>query len=164
MQQQLLEKLGEWHAKLEAFFDQAFKQSRGQMKCASGCDQCCRVERTVFGIEADLIRAYVATNSLPSKPESEANTCAFLDQGHCTIYHVRPSICRTHGLVLKHGAEISHCDLNFQDELPPKGNWLSSETADTVLATLQIAYERVGGEGRRISLRELWRELTKSAS
>src|SRR5690606_12272526 len=140
----LLEKLGEWHAKLEAFFDKVHKNNQTQMKCASGCDKCCRVERTVFGIEADLIRTYVGSNPISKTTESEVNVCAFLENGRCSIYPVRPSICRTHGLVLRHGDEISHCDLNFVEELPPKEDWLSGDTADTVLSTLQIAYERSG--------------------
>lgn len=86
--------------------------------------------------------------------------CAFLYDGRCSIYEARPSICRSHGLVLMTESGVSHCELNFTDELPPKEDWLSSKTADTVLSTLQIGFEKSGGESERVDLRSLWRELT----
>ncbi len=70
------------------------------------------------------------------------------------------SICRSHGLALLTDSGVSHCELNFNEELPAKEDWLSQNTADTVLSTLQIAYEKAGHSAERVSLRLLWRELT----
>lgn len=164
MEQELLLKLNQWHEKLDAFFAQSFAKNASKMKCAEGCDLCCQVERSVFAIEAQAIRQYVAAHGLAQTQENQLGHCAFLKDGKCSVYGARPSICRTHGLVLKHQEGHSHCDLNFTQGLPPTQDWLSSETADTVLSTLQIAYEKQTGDSERISLRELWRELTSQRS
>lgn len=165
MKNELLNKLQQWHAKLAQFFDQSFARNQHNMACAQGCDRCCHVERSVFTIEADLIRKFVLERK-PSLPDNaQAGRCAFLAfDGKCSVYEVRPSICRSHGLVLKHAESLSHCELNFLDGLPEREDWLASETADTILSTLQIAYEKAGATSERVALYDLWRELTKGIS
>lgn len=162
--QSLLTKLGQWHQKIDAFFDGSFQRNKSNMACADGCDKCCKVERSVFSIEAELIREHVKDNPILESSENEPGQCAFLTNGRCSVYAVRPSICRSHGLVLQQDDGISHCELNFLKGLPPKQDWLGGQMADTVLSTMQIAHEKNGGRAERISLRELWRELTTSAN
>ncbi len=160
----ILDQLKVWHQKLSGFFEQSFVKNQTLMKCSSGCDKCCLVERSVFPIEAELIRRYVATNPIENRAESAVGSCAFLELGRCTVYDVRPSICRTHGLVIQQEDGISHCELNFTSQLPPKSDWMSGKTSDTVLTTLQIAFEKTGAGSSRVELRKLWRELTKEAT
>ena len=160
----VLDQLKSWHQKLSQFFEQSFVKNQSLMKCASGCDQCCRGERSVFSVEAELIRRHIKQYPLSPRPENPAGICAFLDNGQCTIYEVRPSICRTHGLVIQQEDGISHCELNFEKTLPDKSDWLSGKTSDTVISTLQIAYEKLDEGESRIELRRLWCELTKEAN
>ncbi|MBH47191.1 MAG: hypothetical protein CME71_03370 [Halobacteriovorax sp.] len=156
--QQLLVNLKQWQQKLSNFFSASMAKNSRHMKCGEGCSACCHVERTVFPIEAELIRQTYPR--LSARQESAPGQCAFLLEGSCTIYDARPSICRSHGLALLTDSGVSHCELNFTEELPPKEDWLSQNTADTVLTTLQIAYEKAGYPHERVSLRLLWRELT----
>lgn len=101
------------------------------MRCAPGCDGCCR-HLTLFPVEAYALAEAVngldeplrtelrekATNSPPDAP------CPLLHNGICLLYHARPLICRTHGLPVlleaPEGTRVDHCPRNFQgvDSLP----------------------------------------------
>jgi Fe-S-cluster containining protein len=123
------------------------------LKCRRGCSFCCDnihvapIERAAvaFWLDSDEGRGVREaarerrTRSGPPGTGAEAGTapkrnrCAFLgDQGECTVYPVRPVICRTYGLPLAyrvyeydmHGRELHPdapeytelwCDLNFTE-------------------------------------------------
>src|SRR5690606_39802005 len=53
-------RLGELHAKVEAFFARVEARHGDDMQCRTGCADCCRVRLTITGVEAAAIRAEVA--------------------------------------------------------------------------------------------------------
>src|SRR5437764_8097636 len=69
------------------------------LACRPGCHDCC-TDLTVSPVEYasilnDLRAAGVTADTLPFDP---AAACAFLSDGLCMLYRLRPLICRTHGL------------------------------------------------------------------
>ena len=66
--------------------------------CPGGCSACCRV----FGIpsqtrmETQRINAYLAAAGRRKKP-ARGTTCPYVSSRGCTIYPVRPFICRLYG-------------------------------------------------------------------
>ncbi|TRX71717.1 YkgJ family cysteine cluster protein [Carboxylicivirga sp. M1479] len=92
------------------------------MACKKGCDKCC-LNFDVFPIEFDYIKeqmqAHYPLVLEQKRPEKLGEACFFLNQHQCSIYSVRPIICRTHGYPLLYMNEegdqweLSHCELNF---------------------------------------------------
>jgi Fe-S-cluster containining protein len=101
-------------------FAATFHAYRAHMHCVKGCASCCLLE-TVVPLEAYVIDLYlqslgssVATFST-KHPEYRGEKCVFLDSNACTIYPVRPIICRTHGMPILYPDQegIDVCPLNF---------------------------------------------------
>lgn len=132
-------------------FSKRLRERHSQhMRCGPGCSACCFTDITVFASEAVEILRWLGALDPGRKdelrrcreapPESGLDpagvsrpSCAFLVQGRCTIYPVRPLICRTQGLPLLlessiDGEKLSMdvCPLNFTqpDSLPPAPQWL----------------------------------------
>ena len=69
-----------------------------EMQCLPDCTACCRA----FGvpsrtrIENRRLREYLKKNEMPFKL-AEGTTCPYLSDRGCTIYPVRPFICRLFG-------------------------------------------------------------------
>jgi Fe-S-cluster containining protein len=149
------------------FFDKVAEKNAAKMECKKGCSQCCMTDISVFDIEADRIREYVKNqitdnekkHQLKSIWESkpEAGACHFLVENQCSIYEVRPVICRTQGLPLFLSTEnvLDFCPLNFKDGNPEKSDWLNLERLNTMLS---IAAKSAGRD-ERISLKKLKKEL-----
>lgn len=73
----------------------------GRLTCQTGCHDCCMEGLTVFGVEALNMWRYALQNQGAFQPAASGQ-CAFLDlRGHCTLYPVRPYVCRTQGLPLR---------------------------------------------------------------
>jgi Fe-S-cluster containining protein len=72
------------------------------MICTEGCYECCKN----FGVpsrtkvEDKRIKAFLREHSM-EQGEAQGNTCPYLDEdlpvGGCSIYPVRPLICRLYG-------------------------------------------------------------------
>ena len=132
-------------------FSQRLRERHGaHMRCGTGCSACCYTDITVFASEAveilgwldaldpgrkdELRRSWAAPAGSGLDPAGVSRpACAFLVQGRCAIYPVRPLICRTQGLPLLlessiDGQKLSMdvCPLNFTqpDSLPPASQWL----------------------------------------
>lgn len=66
--------------------------------CKKGCHECCRN----FGVpsrtrvEDKRIKAFLHANGLPVG-KARGNTCPYLIETGCSIYPVRPLICRLYG-------------------------------------------------------------------
>ncbi|MBM3382336.1 MAG: hypothetical protein FJY29_07830 [Betaproteobacteria bacterium] len=198
---QLVESL---QANVTDFFNKFHEKHQKYMKCAAGCAQCCRVHLSVFPVEAQLIFSWwkvlpaseqkkisaswrpiaaAAESSVEATPE-----CFFLAEKSCSIYPVRPVICRSQGLPLKMAEipaalpqqsgnyELSLCELNFEQEssLPAPAEWLDLERLNTLLALAQqhtpeddldveinlLAKQHLG----RVPLAELGRLLLRNMS
>lgn len=154
-------------ANVTDFFQKFFNKHGRFMQCAMGCSQCCRVSLSVFPVEAQLIFSWWMDLTSDersryqqiwkSKKEHEKDVkeasveCFFLVEEKCSIYDVRPVICRSQGLPLKVAEfsagssesvekyELSLCELNFKEEshLPVPGEWLDLERLNTLLAMAQ---------------------------
>lgn len=198
---QLVESL---QANVTNFFNKFYEKHHQNMKCAAGCAQCCRVHLSVFPVEAQLIFSWwkaLPTNqkqkmSASWKPTSATaensaepiTECFFLAEKSCSIYPVRPVICRSQGLPIKMAEipaalpqqsgnyELSLCELNFEQEssLPSPAEWLDLERLNTLLSLAQqhtpeqdldaeinaLAKQHLG----RVPLAELGRLLLRNMS
>ena len=107
----LISEIDDLHNKLAAIHQQ-------NMKCKKGCDQCC-MDLMVFPVEYYAIKEKIKASGiqLPQASETKNSPCAFLLDHLCSIYAVRPLICRTHGLPLLYMHEedwhLNHCPINF---------------------------------------------------
>lgn len=92
-----------------------------QLRCEPGCDGCC-MRFSVLPVEAALVGQAVVAKGISL--ENDQQNCLLLKDGLCSIYDLRPVICRTQGLPLAYvdeeaGAiEVSACPLNFPDDYP----------------------------------------------
>lgn len=150
------------HSNLSEFFDRFQKKYGSQMKCGLGCSQCCVGRLSVFPVEARMIITWF--NGLEKEEkialqkswehvneqqtEKSREKCNFLLDNKCSIYPVRPVLCRAQGLPLKVSTglkqseieadeySLSLCELNFQDEsqLPDVAEWLDLERVNTLLS------------------------------
>lgn len=73
------------------------------LACQKGCASCCHMNVTISALEAEHIQRATgrrakqlsASKSHPSV-EFQGVPCPFLDEGCCSIYEVRPFMCRKH--------------------------------------------------------------------
>ncbi len=105
------------------------RRNAGSMRCGSGCSDCCRARLSVTHVEEAHMRRGLAR--LPDELRRELaesasaerqEMCPALDdQGRCRIYELRPLICRSFGVPLRHRRPLAliHppivdvCDKNF---------------------------------------------------
>lgn len=146
------------------------------LACKPGCHQCC-VNLTVFPVEFYAILEDLQRLSTGALKLDDQASCAFLKDGLCTIYAVRPMICRTHGLpvaFLNMDAEepemnVSFCPLNFTEADEDAMSFGPDSTLDLddlnmklYEANLQFLQEHpeLGlGPSDRIDLRELAKRM-----
>jgi Fe-S-cluster containining protein len=180
---------------VDGFFDRFSSRHGRLMSCAPGCCGCCMTRITVFVAEAveivewfaDLdpgdrsgIRARWERADAAPGPDAAGVThppCTFLAAGECTVYPVRPIICRTQGLPLLFVRDpdddektMDVCPLNFQHDqgLPPAAEWLELDRLNALLGLaaqsprwsehLADLRDRADGDGR-VSLAEIGRML-----
>jgi hypothetical protein len=98
-------------AKIDAKFSDIVQRHPSAFACQVGCHACCQPGLTVSSVEAARIRAAVAADPalqealrwLADHPQwrsadGVATRCDLLGpDGRCSIYAVRPALCRTHG-------------------------------------------------------------------
>ena len=151
--------------RVDQHFEQAVARTPSQFACQLGCESCCHHRFSVFEVEAAPIRD--ALERLEHEdPESRRRVrergldpneraCALLLDGRCTVYDVRPLICRSHGLAIavresddpnpgpgretKSALRIDHCPLNFRDLEPrdiPRASVLVLDAINQPLAVL----------------------------
>src|SRR5262245_48547621 len=81
--------------------------SKAQHACAPGCFFCCYLPVDVLAPEAFRIAAHLKQTrspgelaelvyrlAAPSRRDPGTHPCVFLNQGRCSIYEVRPMVCR----------------------------------------------------------------------
>ena len=151
------------------------------LACRPGCHDCC-TDLTVSAVEYaailnDLRQAGITADALPFDP---AAACAFLKDGLCMLYRLRPLICRTHGLPVAFlnepedapdGPEmsVSFCPKNFTDVVPEDLAFGPQSTLDldelnAELAEIGMRFVDEIGAGaspasRRVPLRQLRADL-----
>ncbi len=153
-------------SKVDSFWDRALRAQPAAFCCAHGCDGCCGQRLTVFPVEAAAISSWLASRApgrqqAPGRTGARADCCAFLLEGGCLIYPVRPIICRTHGLPVRIQDRIDCCPLNFTEALPEPEVILDLERINTLLAVVDRLHAEATGApaGRpRIALAEIARD------
>ncbi|MBL8970544.1 MAG: YkgJ family cysteine cluster protein [Myxococcales bacterium] len=173
--------------RVDAHFDAALARSPAAFSCGPGCESCCHVRIGVFTVEAAPIRDALARLAVTDPPlrarirhqaddPKHAERCALLVDGRCSVYAVRPLICRSHGLPIAAAdlgdpaapLRLDHCPLNFRDEPPPRASILRLEAVNqplSLLATLWSnadAADRSPAKNTRIDLADLAREAVPS--
>ncbi|OMG56602.1 hypothetical protein BJN45_03025 [Azonexus hydrophilus] len=105
-------------AKLIGVADQFVEAVAPYAACRRGCDQCCHMSTPIFQHEAQRLAAASGRkiSVVPYRPHKEVldkglkfygSPCPFLDQGQCSVYEVRPMICRVHHSL---NSNSSECD------------------------------------------------------
>jgi uncharacterized protein len=132
-----------------------------RLRCRRGCASCCVDGLGIFEVEAARIREWVGEGLRGQRPHL-AGACAFLGpEDECRIHPVRPYVCRTQGLPLawfdEAGQHRDICALHDPGDdvllgLDEERCWTLGPTEER-LAALQ-------GDGRRISLRALFAEVS----
>lgn len=142
----------------EQFFDKIFDKHKLNMNCAKGCAKCCHTDISIFTWEAELIVDWFMAHSESQKNslkslwmndqekgldqyENEAMPCAFLFDNACSIYEVRPVICRTQGAPLFVNEAVDACPLNFTEQFPEKTDWLELSRLNTLSSLVQMNYK-----------------------
>lgn len=149
---------------IEAFRAKTEPKFHDKLVCKPGCDACCRQDLTVFPVEAERIAQHVATLEPDVRKRAwiraeRGEHCAFLLDGLCAIYPVRPTICRTHGLPVWIEGHADCCPLNFTDgslEKVAKTELLDVERLNLVLVAVEMARAKSSGGGsERVRLADL---------
>lgn len=115
------------------------------MACRNGCSLCCtsisvrRIEYACIADELTEAGYFEKPGDVRNDANDPPNRCAFLENGSCSIYPLRPIICRLHGLALSYPVTtpgeiepaepgensdervVTWCDLNFTDRHPDRG-------------------------------------------
>jgi Putative zinc- or iron-chelating domain len=162
--------------KIDAFVGEIYAKHPTSFVCKPGCAACCVAGISIWRIEYDFIKASRITHSPTSADEK---SCPFLDANkRCTIYDVRPIVCRLWGAplfyhdagssdgrlsapknrVARNDGVLTCCSLNFTespklDELP-QADVLSVEVALSTLAAINHVYCKQKGSdpAKRLSL------------
>ena len=97
--------------------------SKAQHACAAGCDFCCYLPVDVLAPEAFRIAAHLEQTRSPEElatlvyrlgaqgqHDFGLRPCVFLANGRCSIYEVRPMVCRGYNSLSKERCEAYHHD------------------------------------------------------
>jgi Fe-S-cluster containining protein len=152
----------------EKFWKKTKEKYPTGLKCSRGCSACCELQSVNY-LEGFVIAEYCKHHGEPARPPtlSPAGTaCAFLSNDQCRIYHARPLICRTHGLLLKSRKFseriVSSCLFNFT--AVDHAAIDDDDALDTDIVTLNLAklnaafclyHGNVKKAEKRIALRDL---------
>ncbi|HCI15134.1 MAG TPA: YkgJ family cysteine cluster protein [Gallionellaceae bacterium] len=143
----------EFIANLHRAVDHVMQQSNGtdrQTECRPGCTFCCsvrveatepeifRIAREVKKLPADRVAAIVERlQKFAATADGASRTdCAFLDDHLCSIYEVRPAVCRR-----AHSLSAESCK-RFAPEIPQSLDMLLR--ADALMKGTSAAYREVG--------------------
>jgi uncharacterized protein len=140
--------------------------SKTRHACAPGCFFCCYLPVDVLAPEAFLIAAHLKRTRSPaelaalvyrlatySQHDFGTRPCIFLAQGRCSIYEVRPMVCRGYNSLSK-----ERCEAFYQDaSVDLKG------TKDCVAGRLAEAMEEGVIAGlKALGLDAQWYELASA--
>lgn len=151
-------------SRIDGKFLEIRSRNEESFACRSGCHGCCKPDLTVNSLEAEHIRSHLESQpelrkevlELEEAGPHQGLRCRFLRaNGSCSIYEVRPVVCRSHGAPLKvrvkeqgQGQGVLRkdvCPLNFQDrvlEELPSVDFLDLDTLNTLLTVIQQQYRR----------------------
>lgn len=147
--------------KVDTKAEEIFARREGDVACRKGCADCCAPGLSVLPVEAFAIEAALEARMGAGDsglPQGNEQRCAFLDpDGACSIYEVRPLLCRTHGLPIRMpGAggrgqlpvlddDTWACALNFTKEEPTPDDVMCGTTLMVLLATVDARFRDRAG-------------------
>lgn len=181
----LLSEYIEARGKIDAAANAIFERRASDIACTRGCSSCCVEGLSVLSVEAAAIEAFLDEQGLSSEPSPPSGGCSFLDEeGACTLYPVRPVVCRTHGLPLRMRSssssdasvsrarrplkvldDVEVCALNFTDARGSEGSFPPEDVLDAerIAALLLVVEQRfrsragLAGATERVELSSLLR-------
>lgn len=118
-----------------------------QIKCVKGCNFCCNSEITVSSYEASFVFSYVQQFNIPVNYKQlkklnevgienlpfKQKACPLLDkQGSCSVYKIRPMICRIHSVI----NNPKYCDFSKYKGRSKMGRIMEAYALTTALAVL----------------------------
>lgn len=113
--------------------------------CKEGCSGCCILE-TVFPVDAFMIYKAAVLGEIAADRlnfNETGNRCVFLNHGLCSVYSVRPVICRTHGYPVLVDGRADFCPENFSGlNTIDSENILDLENLNRALASINIIFQR----------------------
>jgi hypothetical protein len=126
---------------------QHLQQSGAALACRAGCNFCCHLRVLVLPHEAIALFRYLQSQMPPVKadrvraklreytrsaavPEAR-RACAFLIDGECAAYAVRPNACAAY-----HSLSRPRCEQSFQEPLLPAGT-VALESLQVVAMALE---------------------------
>jgi uncharacterized protein len=110
----------------EQLASQLHERLRELLVCRAGCSSCCQL-LSLLPLEWHWIKSQLTAYGAVSGISAEGDKCPFLSHDLCSIYEIRPLICRTHGLPLLYlnsectSWELSLCGLN--EEVLDEDRW-----------------------------------------
>jgi len=161
--------------KMSETFDQYQQQHSQHLQCQKGCSQCCHKKFSVFAWEAYVIVEYFKSLSqieqtaiLQKINLDDESKCSFLNDGACSIYSARPTICRTQGAAFFLQGMMDVCPLNFEGITFNKNDCLDLDRINYIMSAMQLKFEsevkdfaQYQSTDQRIELTELARLLFK---
>jgi Fe-S-cluster containining protein len=136
----------------------SFRLHTPPMACKAGCGWCCHQQVGISVVEAVRIAVHIQslppdqaaavadrlrvldakTNRMPTSRRAKAKLpCAFLVDGACSIYGVRPLRCR--GLI---SIDVGFCVASFEDEAATKARMERGELRPAFLGAPQHVYDQ----------------------
>ncbi len=154
-----------FYGRLSGRLSDIIRENELPIACHKGCNYCCnlRVEaraHEVFTITRyvqktfnekerrsllDRLRETVESITGLSREEHFAKNieCALLVEGECSVYEVRPSMCRKH-----HSVDVEQCRLTFENPhdlaIPPVGHQLLIQATRTAVLGFRDGMEKAG--------------------
>jgi uncharacterized protein len=117
----VLQLAGQVHSGMSAAIDAL--PSKAQHACAPGCSFCCYLPVDVLAPEAFRIAAHLQQTRSPreltalvyrlvahGQHDGAARPCVFLTDGRCSIYEVRPMVCRSYNSLARERCEAFYHD------------------------------------------------------
>ena len=85
-------------------------------ECPENCGRCCTDFLPISDYEVNVIKKYIKKKSLHPINGDESDKCPFLqDTGRCSIYSIRPEICRKFACNRSGVAGFNHSDKHIKD-------------------------------------------------
>jgi Fe-S-cluster containining protein len=165
--------------KVDAFFTRVEQRHGEELRCSTGCYDCCDARLSVTGVEAAaVVEAWRALSderraAVRATWRDGATACAALDrQGRCAIYEGRPLVCRSHGVPIRFPSRqpglralpvIESCFRNFTSAGPSSADpdcVLDQTTLSAMLLLIDKSDAQLNGRsaGERFELADLLRD------
>ncbi|EKP0311158.1 YkgJ family cysteine cluster protein [Aeromonas veronii] len=117
--------------------------------CKKGCSHCCHIPVSVSELEVEYIEKSlkIKRKEFSAYDKTQEKPCPFLKDNGCSIYNVRPFVCRRHVVLTKtsYWCEIERCN----QEIMPLLNFTETQKSFEFLI-----YE--SGKSRLFDIREIF--------